>query len=322
MERNEGFLNLNKYINEKHNIDNYNLDYLGDLKIIRPEFGSSSTAFWFEYNNFNVLFKEVETQKAYLELILEEFIKNIGLNSAHYDLAQIDSLSGVISYDFKKEDYKYITMDKILNKYYEEVIMGNEEKYDFPEMKDSIDVVTHLNNLEDVWSALEHYFHDRNDKEVIIRNIIKDIIKLFVFDILTLQSDRDAQNYMIQYNDNDASLAPIYDYSESLLRNDNTSFSIKVDIENIKNRAPYRQVLNTFFEKSSASYQEYVYNIMKELNEEKLNKAISDVEKRCDFKMSDKFKEIVNLNFLSNYLVIMLSFDKYVDNKKNINNRK
>lgn len=56
------------------------------------------------------------------------------------------------------------------------------------------------NNLYDIWSAVEIY-SKISDYKVESSNFMKDLTNLFIFDIITNQSDRHADNWsVIIYN--------------------------------------------------------------------------------------------------------------------------
>ena len=204
--REKGFINLDDYFKNKYEIEEINIEKLDSKNIIRQELGGISLSFWLDFFGYDVLFKDSEgMDKAYIELINEEFIKNIGLKSAHYDLAKFNNKLGVISYNFKKENYVYKDLYSILSEYYSNVILGNEKKYDLPKFKNVDDATDKLNNLDDIWSSFEFYYKDNPNKNKIIKNLMHDLVKLFIYDLFMNQSDRHASNFLICENKNDKS---------------------------------------------------------------------------------------------------------------------
>ena len=82
---------------------------------------------------------------------------------------------------------------------------------DFIEMKNGI---IKANNLYDIWNVLEIYAKI-NNLDYNIEDIMNNLINMFIFDIITSQGDRHADNWSIIKNnkDNSIRLCPLYDNS-------------------------------------------------------------------------------------------------------------
>ena len=123
MKRIDGYLDIEQYFKQQLKRESIDLDMLEDKKIIKGEYGGSNCMFWFNYLGVDVLFKVYTTTfGAYSELISEALAKKLELPSAQYDLGTFQGRKGVITYDFKNNEYEYLyvdrdlTVDKILNR--------------------------------------------------------------------------------------------------------------------------------------------------------------------------------------------------------------
>lgn len=324
IERTNGFIDLDKYFKDKYKLKNVNIETLDENHIINPENRSSAQlAFWF-HDKESIFFKECENiYEAYIELISEEFIKNIGLETAHYDLAIFNNSIGVISYNFEKDNYTYEDLYRIFWNYYHNVIKDNEHLYDLPKFDDVEEAFDVLNNLDDIWYALEHNYQDYPNKQEIVYKLMKDIIKLFIFDLFMNQKDRHCSNYMICTNLNDkydVSLGPVFDYGNSLFNNNGLDDSIKADINNYNSKAKVsnKEVLITFLNKSSIEYKNMFFEVFETLTPQNFLDAVKRVEERCNGNIPINIKKKICMNFLSNYNEI----SDIINNYEETNNKK
>lgn len=310
-----GFIDLNKYFEQKYNLNT--LDELDQNKLISAEFSTQKTAFWLDFYNNKVLFKDCKTNKsAYLELINEELIKLINLETAHYDLAKFDNYYGVITYDFKKENYKYIHLFSILLKYYKDIILNSNKL-----LNKGYKEVDKFNNLIDIKSALEYYFKDNKNKNVIVSKLMIDIVKLFSFDLLMNQTDRHSANYGIFINNDtkEVLLAPVFDYGESLNKNSKYYNSIVTDSNYFLNENKSKKyIIESFIQKFPKEYTDIFYEILNIININTLNNAIKNVEYRCQTTIPKNIKEDIFDSFADNYIEIVNTIENSKNNKDGV----
>lgn len=325
IKRINGFINLDDYFKNKYDLSKISIDVLDNNKLIKPAYGSSQLLFWFDYFYNNVLFKSGNVDSAYIELINEEFIKNIGLDSAHYDLAIFNDYIGNISYDFKIKDYVYKDLYYILSMYYNYIILNNKQTYNLSSFCDIDEASSKLNNLNDIRFALEYYYRKNKNREDIVQNLMDNIIKLFIYDLFMNQSDRHCSNIMIceNINDNkDVTLAPIYDFSDSLYRRKKYNQSIVPSINNYnKNSNSNKDILISFLNIEHFRYQDILFYYLNTLTPDKLLKTINRIEIRCNTKIPNNITKKIYNNYANNYNEISNITNKLQNNNSLIKDK-
>lgn len=226
MKRVNGYLDIEEYFKRKLDEDEVELDVLSTKGLIKPEFGGVNSMFWFEYFGVDVLFKSYDDEyNRYSELISEELAKYLGLKNAQYDLASYGNLKGVISYDFKDKNHTYITLDKILDHYIDKLNLLNTEDesntYGEHYLRKYDDIYDHqelVNNLEDVWNAIEFYLYDKNEvpKELIpgiVEKVMAKLTNYFSYQLITGNFEMHSGNILLAFKKDftDIDLAPLYD---------------------------------------------------------------------------------------------------------------
>ena len=121
----------------------------------------------------------------------------------------------------------------------------------FTEMKNGIIM---SNNLYDIWSAVEIYCKI-GGYSIDIEKFMNDLSNMFIFDIITNQGDRHADNWsiIIDKNDYTVKLTALYDNSGALALNrekaivniDDFSRRLKVETKPGKQKGIYRQLKQT-----------------------------------------------------------------------------
>lgn len=211
-----GYIDLNDYFYKLTGRMFYSVEDLVEFGIgVDPEVGYYDK-FWFLLNGERVLFKETEkgSYQGYSELVIEELAKRVGIVCAHYDLAFWGNCEGVLSYDFRK------TGDKVLTGYdllehdidYVENLISDKDMVDVYGIRGSEELVfDKMNNLEIIWQALDVYFKNHPNKDIVIPKIMTQLEEILIFDLITLQRDRHSFNWSIIERDGDAFVAPLYD---------------------------------------------------------------------------------------------------------------
>lgn len=236
---NRGIVNLNDlFQNEYHYTDQGELN---EQPFIELELNGKREKFWFYYHNQKYLFKKQEkySDDIYAEVIAEEIAETLGINSAKYTLATFDNDFGVISENFIKKDERLVLgleiISTVMNRYgVEDADFRN--LYDIDNL-DVKDVHNKLNNLEDIWSILDLYFKDNPNKNKIVQDIITDLVKVFIFDLITMQGDRHINNWGIIINEkqNYFKISPLFDNSNICgLNRSNVKKAFEGNLKSIK----------------------------------------------------------------------------------------
>ena len=212
-----GLLNLNDIFKNIYNYDN-NSEII-DQSFVEAEFNGQREKFWFYFDNKKYLFKKRgnKSDDIYAEVIADEIAKTLEIDSANYTLGLFNNEDGVITESFIKENERLILgveiMSEVLNKYG----LNNIDflkKYGIDNLGVK-DAHNKLNNLEDIWSILDLYFIDNENKQELVKMTMDGLIKLLLFDMLTLQGDRHIRNWGIIANEKEETYRffPLFDNS-------------------------------------------------------------------------------------------------------------
>lgn len=274
MRRIEGFIDVNKIL--KDNITSFDEK---ELNIINYKGACNNKInFSFNYDKEEYFYKYKYNSIAYNELVAGELLEDFDLPHIEYDLAIFNGCKGVISKNYKDNNFKYISGEDILNKFW----------------IDDLYVEQH-NNLDDIWDALEYRYRNHQNKREIISNLMNKIVKLYIFDIIACQSDRHSLNWEIMENDNNIDLAPIYDNEKILSTSGRNSF-ISLTTEQYFNEIIFKSIEN--FQKVSAeNYVELLKQNLCLISDENLNSIFERIENKTGYPMPDNYKKY----YLSEY---------------------
>lgn len=184
MERINGFIDVDKMLKQL-GIEYTNIDSLKNESRINRinSFHNMFIHLEFDYNGETYFYKYNEDIPPYSELVAEELAKDYGLPCVSYDLATLNGIKGVISKSYKKSNVNYISANVLLSNTFDRFHDGkclNIDEY---------------NNLDSIWTALDYRYRDRENKVEITHHLMKQIVDIFLFDIITCQSDRSASNW-------------------------------------------------------------------------------------------------------------------------------
>lgn len=287
MTRKEGFIEIDKMLNEI-DVDTTSIRTIRDSnKITRIKSGSSRIHFSFIYNGTKYYYKSDPNSNPYSELLINCLANDYGIPSVLYDLATVKDTKGVISKDFTKPNTNIISGKDIIVEYIKYLNKKNN-------IDDIEDILEHINNLEDIWNALDYHYRDLPNKLEIVSNLMNQIVDLFIFDILTYQSDRHFNNWSIIEEDDNISLAPIYDNELTALVDSEysrlmpASYVLAVDSFSLDD---INKELEKFIDVSEFNYKELIKDKMWIISNDNLKKAFSDIEKKIGYPIPKKIKE-------------------------------
>lgn len=236
----------------------------------------------FYLNQEKLFFKELAN--GYYELIGSKIAKYLGIKSVEYDLAIFNfrdkSISGVISKDFREDNYKVYNFDMIINDYLKDNKVENIDNY---------------MNLEFIYKVLNYRYKDYPDSLIIINNIMDELITYFLFDILIGNFDNGRYNYELMENNTDAKNAPYYDFDNTFL------FKMtRFTVSDSNNYDIYDNLLE-FLSKVDKKYINRFMDMYNKLTPDRLEEIFLEVEKDIDSKMSNNFKNILFLAYSRHY---------------------
>ena len=250
-----------------------NLDKIINKDQIRPNFKGSHNIYNFKIDNDIYYFKEAPNRELVMELISKSIAFILGIPYLDESIAILNDKYGLLSKSYLKDGDKSYNLQSLMQNYFYE--NNEEELLDYKKLAS-------LNNLEDIWFALEDRYED-ND---IVKKLMEGITNIFMFDLLLRESDRTLKNIEIIENGTDIKLAPLYDTS-SIFSDTNTKLGIDEE-DYLKNDI---DKLNKFLEYSDNSSKEKFYSYLETLDSIGIEKIIKETEKENNLIISNDLKD-------------------------------
>ena len=250
----------------------------------------------FYINSLKLFFKEEDN--IYLELIGSKIANILNIDSVKYDALSFISLdkrfNGVISKDFRKEDYHLIKMNEIIDDYlakHNDSIIYNEMNFDL------------------IYKAINDRYINYENSELIINNIMDNLKKYFLLDILIGNIDNGKYNYELMENKNDSILCPYFDYGQ-IFKFSSTRFTVS-DNNNY-------DVYDNLFEflLREKEYQEIFIDMYNKLTPIKIEELFKEIENDTGYKIEENIKNIVFLSYSRHYQLIGNVINNLVNENK------
>ena len=293
MKRIKGYIDLNGLLNIEKEEEKSPEEILIEIQkndssvTVRKNAGRNSFVFSFWCNQKEYFFKYdfLISKFCYNELMAYYIAKDLGLDCVKYDLATIGGYKGVISESYKKVDANYISgYEIIMNTYgHEAAIWGK-------------------TTLEEIWQALEEYYKNRPNMQEIVASLMDEIVKMFLFDELVGQSDRNITNWEIaEYSNGEIKLCPIFDNSR-FLNCDIFDLKPLIKVDDNFEKNMYNDImLGHFLDISSSEYLDLLSSYLWVIREENINKIINQIEKETNCPMPEDLKKKYQEHFKINY---------------------
>ena len=258
-----------------------NLDKIINKDNLIPNFKGSHTIYNFKIDNDTYYFKEVPNRELVMEMISKSIAFLLGIPYLKESIAILNDKYGLLSKSYLKDDDKSYNLHNLMQNYF----YGNndDELLDYRKLAS-------LNNLEDIWFALEDRYEDKN----IVKNLMDGITNIFMFDLLVGESDRTLRNIEIIESYNTVTLAPLYDTS-SILADKSTALGVDED-DYLKSDL---DKLDKFIENSDTSYKEKFYSYLNTLDSIGIEKIIEETERENDFIIDNNLKNEIITKFNS-----------------------
>lgn len=261
---NNGFIDIKELLTHEYGFDGKNLFFQPYIEL---ETVGVRHKFWFNYQDNMFLYKKINTiiYEAYGELLSQDIADCLGIDCAKYTLAEFDyederidsfkNSKGVITHNFLKPGEKLVPIGEMMSQVTSEYIYSDEKimkLYNVNNLKKE-DAVNKLNNLEDIWPILDRYFMNYPNKDQIVSKIMDNLVKIYFFDIITLQGDRHIWNFGIIIDEKgNVRTAPIFDNSNMCnLNRPKTVNEFMTLVNNKKNNDPEKvQKRNEYINKA------------------------------------------------------------------------
>lgn len=232
-------------------------------------------------DNDTYYFKEVPNRELVMEMISKSIAFLLGIPYLKESIAILNDKYGLLSKSYLKDDDKSYNLHNLMQNYFYE--NNDDELLDYRKLAS-------LNNLEDIWFALEDRYEDKN----IVKNLMVGITNIFMFDLLVGESDRTLRNIEIIESYNTVTLAPLYDTS-SILADKSTALGVDED-DYLKNDL---DKLDKFIENSDTTYKEKFYSYLYTLDSIGIEKIIEETERENDFIIDNNLKNEIIAKFNS-----------------------
>lgn len=258
-----------------------NLDKIINKDNLIPNFKGSHTIYNFKMDNNTYYFKEVPNRELVMEMISKSIAFLLGIPYLKESIAILNDKYGLLSKSYLKDDDKSYNLHNLMQNYF----YGNndDELLDYRKLAS-------LNNLEDIWFALEDRYEDKN----IVKNLMDGITNIFMFDLLVGESDRTLRDIEIIESYNTVTLAPLYDTS-SILADKSTALGVDED-DYLKSDL---DKLDKFIENSDTAYKEKFYSYLNTLDSIGIEKIIEETERENDFIIDNNLKNEIITKFNS-----------------------
>lgn len=250
----------------------------------------------FQLNGHSIYLKRSKDCK---EFVAEEIAKFLDVNVVHYEVGVLNGRLVTFSESFYNEDETFISGTRILSEY----LTGLTDR--------NYLTIRHLNNLPDIFKALESLFGYKYNNDV--QKIKNDIVKMFCFDILLRNYDRETPNWGIVLGSDGIRLAPMFD-NEVSLTGSKLTISMGMDREN--NDLLFADLLEKFFATSDSALKDIFINMYDKLTPAKLNSIFEKVEKDRNITIDENYRTEALSNYIEHRNSLETVVEQYRQNKK------
>lgn len=264
-------------------------------------------AFFVNIHGIKIYFKESTKEGIVNELIIDSICKLFNKDVLEQDYGYITDkynrkVYGLISNNYKDDNYSYISLDTILNDYYVYITNNN---INYEKIR-----IYELVNLETIWQALEYRYRNIDNSKEIVKKLMEELVSRLLIDILTGQNDRYEFNIEIKEKDSDIKLANIYGNEEGLMYD---KFDMGVTMDSLKYKGDYMtSLLNEFFDISESKYIDIFNLMLDKLNIDKFKLIVNDIK-----------LQVKDLEIPDGYFNELISrYSKYYNEYKNIVNKR
>lgn len=220
------------------------------------------------YINKRKLFFKEEKDRINYELLGDLIASYLDINHTSYVACIIKTTSrefkGLISKDYRIDNYMLVKLDKILGK------------------KDM--------TLDNILYSLNIYFKQYKNKEEIITRIFNDIIEHYMLDLLLGNIDNGRFNYELIVGDDNAYLSPYSDFG-MIFNYTSTNLKVNSKLDN----SLYNNLEELLTDKDYYNRFITMYNKLTPVKLEEIEENL---------KLDDNFKNIIFLSYTRHYLLV------------------
>lgn len=210
---NSGYMKLNDYL------------YTNKKFVEKNEQTGKRDKFWFADNMF--MYKNVKenSYELYSELFVDEVANILGLKCAKYIPTIYNDSKGITTLNFVDDNQVFVDGSHIIDFNLSGICSEN--------LISPMETIYKHNNLEIIPKLLKNYCFELGI--IYSDKLIEDLKKIFVFDTILLQSDRNPNNWgiLIDRNSRVAEIAPLYDNSNMMGMNKDIGVISNLKLEDV-----------------------------------------------------------------------------------------
>ena len=250
----------------------------------------------FEFNGQAIYIKR---SNDYREFVAEGIAKFLDINTIHYEIGIRNGNQITFSESFYNEDETYVDGGQLLSSYLSNLADTNYLS------------ILHLNNLTDIFCALKSLFDSEYNSD--IQKIKYDLVKMFCFDILLRNYDRETPNWGIISKNKEIRLAPMFD-NESILTG--AKFSISMGMDRDNNEVLFTELLEKFLSTSDSTFRVTFFDMYDKLTLEALESVFKEVEKGRNITIESNYRSEALNNYNKHRSSLQPVVEQYRQGKK------
>ena len=279
--------------------------------------------YWVYIDGIEYYFKP--TDNCYNELIGYNMANFLGIDACYCDLAILNGQKGIISRSLRNDKINLVSGKDILNEYaYGSIsnlywIKKMMDESDFmkkmwfdDKYREKSDLVFNgINDLENIWHALEYKY--KLDKRFDIEKVMYQVITMYIFSLLSYDTDKYAINWLIIEDEDNIKLAPLLDNEDAFnYTKDKLNQSKKLNLSTNSETYYYSQLEAIDIFLNNSSYEYFVlFNDMYEKIYNNFENIIRDVEEKIGGLIPIHKKLVMVNGFYKNMGQIRNCLDKY-----------
>lgn len=226
-------------------------------------------------NNQKYYYKPSPKHLDGLELVVEDLASLVDIKCAHYERIVVDNTPYVVSTDIAG-DKTFKTAAQLLSNYFKD------------------------NNVTGSLYVIWHFLEEKYPQD--IKYIMNELLKIYIFDIIILGSDRSFGNWGLLFDSGRVTDVYILDNEYSFDNEISVVLDARLDIINDKTLDAISQNMKNleyFFNTSSSEFMNIFYNMYNTLNPDTVKSCFENVED--DIGDNFRFNRELFYNYLQNY---------------------
>lgn len=282
------------------------------IKSISTSNGNTQLVFSFKYQETEYFYKydcprEPFKISPYNELVAGEVADDLLIPHVDYALATISDFKGLISKNFQQDNVKYISGKEFLMNNHP---LGKTEN------------IANLNNLEEIWIALENHYNLNPKYQSTISEVMKKIVNMFLFDIITGQVDRGDSNWwLVEYSNGTLDLQPLFDNIRILVLHHQLATERHPEVSKILltvNQDIGRfceDNLEEFLKISDKEYSQILFNSLWTISPENLQEIFTRIEEKTGYPIPDELKQFYLKEFASQLSFLTDTYNNVISSR-------